>query len=36
MDKISIITTFYNAQTFIGNAIGSVLGQKVPDGCEIE
>ena len=28
--------TFYNAQTFIGNAIGSVLGQKVPDGCEIE
>ena len=36
MDKISIITTFYNAQTFIGNAIASVLGQKVPDGCEIE
>lgn len=36
MDKISIITTFYNAQTFIGNAISSVLGQKVPDGCEIE
>ena len=36
MDKISIITTFYNAQTFIGNAIGSVLGQKVPDRCEIE
>lgn len=36
MDKISIITTFYNAQTFIGNAIGSVLGQKVPNGCEIE
>lgn len=36
MDKISIITTFYNAQTFIGNSIGSVLGQKVPDGCEIE
>ena len=36
MDKISIITTFYNAQTFIGNAIGSVLGQNVPDGCEIE
>jgi glycosyltransferase involved in cell wall biosynthesis len=36
MDKISIITTFYNAQTFISNAIGSVLGQKVPDGCEIE
>ena len=36
MDKISIITTFYNAQTFIGNAIGSVLGQKVPDGGEIE
>lgn len=36
MDKISVITTFYNAQTFIGNAIGSVLGQKVPDGCEIE
>lgn len=36
MDKISIITTFYNAQTFIGNAIGSVLGQKVLDGCEIE
>lgn len=36
MNKISIITTFYNAQTFIGNAIGSVLGQKVPDGCEIE
>lgn len=36
MDKISIITTFYNAQTFIGNAIRSVLGQNVPDGCEIE
>lgn len=36
MNKISIITTFYNAQAFIGNAIGSVLGQKVPDGCEIE
>lgn len=36
MDKISIITTFYNAQTFIGNAIASVLRQKVPDGCEIE
>ena len=36
MDKISIITTFYNAQTFIGNAIASVLGQKVPNGCEIE
>lgn len=36
MDKISIITTFYNARTFIGNAIASVLGQKVPDGCEIE
>ena len=36
MDKISIITTFYNAQTFIGNAIAYVLRQKVPDGCEIE
>ena len=36
MDKISIITTFYNAQTFIGNAIASVLGQKVPNECEIE
>ena len=36
MDKISIVTTFYDAQTFIGNAIGSVLGQKVPNGCEIE
>lgn len=36
MDKISIITTFYNAETFIGNAVASVLGQKIPDGCEIE
>ena len=36
MDKISIITTFYNAETFIGNAVASVLGQKVPNGCEIE
>lgn len=36
MNKISVITTFYNAEQFIGNAIGSVVGQKVPDGCEIE
>lgn len=36
MDKISIITTFYNAEAFIGNAVASVLGQKVPNGCEIE
>lgn len=36
MDKISIITTFYNAETFIGNAVASVLGQKIPGGCEIE
>lgn len=36
MDKISVITTFYNAETFIGNAMASVIQQKVPEGCEIE
>lgn len=36
MDKISVITTFYNAATFIANAMGSVIEQKVPNGCTIE
>jgi len=36
LEKISVITTFYDAETFIANAMGSVISQKVPDGCEIE
>lgn len=36
MDKISVITTFYNAATFIANAMSSVVEQKVPNGCTIE
>lgn len=36
MDRISIITTFYNTETFIANAMASVIQQKVPEGCELE
>lgn len=35
-NKISVITTYYNAEKFLLNAIGSVYHQLVPDGCEIE
>lgn len=34
--KISIITTFYNAQEFVLNAINSVFVQEIPEGTEIE
>lgn len=36
VSKISVITTFYNAQTFIGNAMMSVISQNVPEFCEVE
>lgn len=35
-NKISVITTYYNAEKFLLNAIGSVYHQLVPDECEIE
>ena len=35
MDKLSIITTFYNAQEFITNALDSILKQKV-QGFKLE
>lgn len=34
--RISVITTYYNAEQFLLNAIGSVYHQIIPDGCEIE
>ena len=36
MDKISIITTFYNAQEFIKIALDSILKQKTDNTFEIE
>lgn len=33
---ISVITTFYNAEQFLLNAVNSVYQQLIPDGCEIE
>ena len=35
LDKISVITTFYNAERFILQAVGSV-NQQVIDGFEVE
>ena len=35
MDKISIITTFYNAENFIARSVQSILLQKT-DGFKIE
>lgn len=35
MDKISVITTFYNAQNFLLNAVDSVYQQKL-NGIEVE
>lgn len=34
--KISVITTFYNAEQFIESSVLSVVAQRVPVGCEIE
>ena len=31
MDKISIITTFYNAENFIDKSVESVLNQRTDD-----
>lgn len=36
MDKISIITTFYNAENFIIDAINSINQQQIDDTFEIE
>ena len=34
--KISVITTFYNAEAFLLNAVNSVFAQKIPEFVEIE
>lgn len=34
--KISVITTFYNAEAFLLNAVNSVFVQKIPEFVEIE
>jgi len=36
MDKISVITTFYNAENFLLNAVDSIFQQKIDDNIEIE
>lgn len=36
LDKISVITTFYNAERFLLNAVNSVFVQKIPENAEIE
>lgn len=36
MVKISVITTFYNAEQFLLNAVNSVWQQRIPDGVDVE
>lgn len=36
LKKISVITTFYNAEQFLLNAVNSVWQQQLPEGVEVE
>lgn len=36
IDKVSVITTFYNAEQFLLNAVNSVWQQRIPENVDVE